>query len=533
MLKHPHWEAVAVKASAMIRNSPGVQKRYPLTSNLEAYLISQDTMTEYAASLASEMTTSVTCKFAYRNDMGSYIENDDILTPAYYKSRTPGVLTLLVKAGIRLGALLDALAMEYYDRKAVKERVLYDERIALAASRIGEQVPTPEPRPDSNPYTVLAIDCDPESLVEDDDTTAIDSISPQSSLVSSKPDTVKRSPKKKKALNESTDSPKAIVYEGVDLNWAILIRRKGQFVITDKRLVDSHKYTPMNVRGFNVRFDTTGEVKFYFDMTVFPDTMSEELAVRTILKLNGIILHETESIASYVKSTGISRDPEYLFAEPSGTERVRPGFTAAIHDEGSPEERMGQLELAKYVNGKLRAEQAQRQADIERRFRLEWSLRFQSIALYMESQLKAQRSQVVVLKNDRMKMFVLTSTLQRPADEGLRFNFIPFQAFGITDGEKGKTGVLIDPAIFDGYITPSIATTLQSIEQSNKSLSRKHARTRSTLEEELDDVCLLFYGTDRDRLSRKKVIVDFFVYPGDDLSRYLVFQWTIVPGTLY
>ncbi len=114
-----------------------------------------------------------------------------------------------------------------------------------------------------------------------------------------------------------------------------------------------------------------------------------------------------------------------------------------------------------------------------------------------------------------MTTSVTCSYLKRSPSEGVRFNYI-----------------LIDPALFDGILSPWILTSLASIEKSNRSLSRQHATTRPTLKEELEDVCLFFYGTDPRRASHLKVIAEFMVYPGDNLGRYFVFEWGLALGTL-
>ena len=38
---------------------------------------------------------------------------------------------------------------------------------------------------------------------------------------------------------------------------------------------------------------------------------------------------------------------------------------------------------------------------------------------------------------------------------------------------------------------------------------------------------MVFFGTDPDRMTKRKVVVELMVYPGDDMSNYLVFEWGI------
>jgi len=60
--------------------------------------------------------------------------------------------------------------------------------------------------------------------------------------------------------------------------------------------------------------------------------------------------------------------------------------------------------------------------------------------------------------------------------------------------------------------------------RSNRDLSVSHIGTRNALHDELVDLDLVFFGTDLERISRMKVAKYFFVYPGDEVSRFLVFK---------
>lgn len=522
----PHWEMIAAKAIKLFRASPQIKATYRLTSDLDAYVTSDESSTQFASMLASETSITTTCRFGYTDETGSYIENDAVLTPAYYKSRVAGVVTLLAKAGLRLAALLDALSTEYSRRKAEKEAIEYDERIAAAVARLLEPVVTPEPvTRDSNRFASLAIFFDPEAIVEDtDDVEDVGRVSPE---------TLPSTPSKRLKINSSkpkVSSADRTIFEGVDLAFLALIRRRGLYFVTDKRLVLSHKYMPFSFSELRFQLvNNTADVAFRFDHSVFPGNMSDELAVRSVLKLNGIKLGVEESISQYIVggnlSTSVERVSQLEFAKAKNAEQVRSGFIVVVSEQ-DPEARKSKIESVTSINAILKARHAERQEFLQAEFREKFAHIYSGLSSLMEARAREVRSQVVVVTHDRLKIFVLIETLKQPRGERLRFNYMPVQTMAKSDGGH-KAGILIDQRFFDGTLTHGLQEILQSVSKSNKALSRKHIKTRPTFADEIVDINMMFYGTDPDRMERRKVVAEFMVYPGDDLSRYLVFEWGI------
>ena len=507
VMKPPKWESIAQKIIDMLRKNPQIGEKYPLTSRIDAFLESRESAFEYAAFLASETATTVTCKYAYRDENGTFIENFSPLGPSYYKSKTPGVLTMLVKAGVRLAALLDAISTEYRGRKLIKKQIELEERIARKMAEQNETTLAPTIGPTSNRYAVLQIDFDPETIVMQEE-------NPESC-----PEVVCK-PKRFKPRPASPDI--LSICEGVDLSSIVLIRRRGEYIVTDKRLVVSHKYNPLKIIVFQMRFNSTGEVKFNFDMAAFPVTMSDNLAIRSVLKLKGMNIAVSDPIDDFISGGAIERESMYKLGQLRSAQVARPGFTVAVSpaEESQPELREARVKLTVNIMDSLKAEHASRKKELEEKYKTELFRKFDSIGRYMESELKARRGQIIFFEFGNIKMFTLIDTLRTP--DRLRFYFVPIRG-GLAD----RSGLLIDPAVFDGYFTEQVATVLKSVEKSNRALTKKHSKTRPTILKELSDLCMVFFGSDPDRMAKREIVVELMVYPGDDRSNYLVFEWGI------
>ena len=72
------------------------------------------TAMEFAAAIVSDTAVNVTCVHAYQSAPSEWIKTGDLLSPAYVESRGQVMLVQFMKAGVRLGQLLDTVAAEYY-----------------------------------------------------------------------------------------------------------------------------------------------------------------------------------------------------------------------------------------------------------------------------------------------------------------------------------------------------------------------------------------------------------------------------------
>ena len=91
----------------------GIVSKIPVPMNSLDY----KSMNDFAAAIASETTGQYTCKLAYRNENGQWIQYDDVLTKTYLDDRWKIVKRQYMVAGYRLALVLDLIA-ETFAQKA-------------------------------------------------------------------------------------------------------------------------------------------------------------------------------------------------------------------------------------------------------------------------------------------------------------------------------------------------------------------------------------------------------------------------------
>lgn len=258
-----------------------------------------------ASWMISETVTQLTCSSAYRNEIPDWIKGGESLTDAYMHSRTDVVKTQLMKAGIRLAQILDAVASNYY---------LQEHRLASQAIPMEVSSGTP------NKFDVLAIDfsLDIEEAVYElptlsDDEEAAPMALPETAgstepdiPIKSDPEDVdesmtaeekKREQNRKKRLRQKVNKRKQF---GVDIESLVLIKRDRKFYITYKHLVDSDSFEPRRFMIVMARFAGMSpdepSIPFLFDFAVFgfEDRPPDELFHAVFRKIAGQDSEETE-----------------------------------------------------------------------------------------------------------------------------------------------------------------------------------------------------------------------------------------------
>lgn len=238
--------------------------------------LSDSTALQSASWMLSETVTQHTCNSAYKNEHGRWIASHDTLSDEYLTSRTSVVYYQLMKSGIRLAQIMDAVANKYF---------FEEHRLASQAALLEKQSES------SNQFEVLELDffIDIEESVfelpiaEDAEETELLQIMSEPEKLDSKqseashnveiaisPEEKKREQNRKKKLRKKVNKRKMF---GIDVESLVLIKRNRKFYITYENLVVSDTFVPERFMIIEARFQGMAEsepsMPFYFDWEVF------------------------------------------------------------------------------------------------------------------------------------------------------------------------------------------------------------------------------------------------------------------------
>ena len=352
------WFGISGALLSKLRSDPARRKAMELTSvTVPSSLVT-------AVSMASETATTITCQWAYRNSFSDWIKSGDSLDDEYVHSRGEIMLEQFEKAGVRLAQLLEAVASAYH----AAERAAQPSPGAAGGAGAGSGSAAIA-SPNYFASLELPFEFDPEDyllMMDDEDSVSDDTVVDGSASVSSyavdelmttttttvEPGTTMTLSKeeKRQAENRKKRLRKKRV-DGVDLDALVLIKRRGTFFITYRKLVTSDTYMPMRTLLLSAKFatgtTTTSEIiHFYLDVTAFGDAApSMRLIQLMFYKLKGIVAPDlppaaAESVAPVETEVNIGIMPVPLsihlirFMFPPGL-KVRPPFASFF--ERAPE----------------------------------------------------------------------------------------------------------------------------------------------------------------------------------------------------
>jgi len=280
-----------------------------------------DNVEAFATSIATEVTTSLTCDSAYKDVTQAWIEPKHFqLNENYYRLRTVVVLKQLMRASVRLAQLMEAIATRYYET----ERAL---------NPVAETTTTVSPAPRStNRYAILALEFDVDDHLyeygqtddeEIDSEDADDSVAETASVASSstastlskherrelkkqRAKELKKAEKKRAKNKQRRDRKKreSKFVDGVDLNSLVLIRRDVRLFITAKSRVTSKTFLPNRHIIVFVKFANQGAndepIGFLLDANVFPEkAYTAGFLLRMFNALKGV---EDDASTEYAES---------------------------------------------------------------------------------------------------------------------------------------------------------------------------------------------------------------------------------------
>jgi hypothetical protein len=263
--------------------------------NMTQILSSEENITKYVASLASETATTVTCNAGYRDADGHWISGrGGVIDGAYFSARQPVLIVQLLKAAVRLGILIEGIS-ERMSTLRMAEKVKRRVELFSSISTLGPSASIET----SNPFGELYIEFDPDSVDERETWVAV----PLPKKTVTVGLTVNETKEVEEAIIASETEKNSFVFSEIDISQIRLHVHEGRKIVTNLSL-KVYLQTVSRVRIVPVK-TVTGEgairtTFFEFDGVLFPEIIPEEVIIRSILKISGV--DPRIDIADYVGS---------------------------------------------------------------------------------------------------------------------------------------------------------------------------------------------------------------------------------------
>ena len=257
---------------------------------------SEDQVLSWASTIARETVRSHTCRSAYKNEFGVWIERGFSLSDEYVATRSRVVREQLMKAGVRLAGLLDSIADSFFaaeraaDSAAMLESIRGANAVPAAVNQFSELDFDFDLDVDDLVYEI-EVEEDEEENDSDDEleanlTTSAMPTGPVATTSTMSPEDKKRELARKKRMRAKVNKRKLF---GVDVESVVLIKRGRAYYLTDVKLVTSESFVPAMFSVVLVKFVNSDEpMPFLFDSNVFPAVPPIELVRAVFKKLKGL-----------------------------------------------------------------------------------------------------------------------------------------------------------------------------------------------------------------------------------------------------
>jgi hypothetical protein len=475
--------------------------------------------------MASETALQFTCEWAYQNERNEWIETDHSLTETYLSSRSEISMELLKMAGIRLAEILNNIGKLYATRKH-----------ELAEGRRAMKIGSESVAPTSNRYLVIEMSMIPDEHlfneeVDENDDEDLESIKVSPKLKEEEPvrkaETGKVSRSTKRKLRKKRAK---YMFEGVDLESVVLIKRRGKFVLTGAKLAKAAWFSYTSTVEVTVRFADGNEEVFAFDSTHFGfRRFSDALITAALMRiknvpLDSITLPETPLI------------PENPVSSIELTRHYIAPFEGQIEGKDNWQLIYSALPLAQIpepvvVLSKSAKEKAQqkRKKDLK-----DWEMILGHVPT--EGELSALRVQqnfndICFFRVGMVFLSIHRKNIEDPSRPMVKTNEFYFN-FLDENNEEVKATFLVDNDIVDGDLylwSNTIHLILQALEKNNETC-KPYFEKQPTLEKEFAEVTSLMYEKDYKRSTLISHIKYFTVYCLDAL-KYRKVHWSIHPAS--
>ena len=554
------WELSNALISQLGDGTSGVQHvAYKLQVEADDFA-NLEAATTLAARMASWTAEKFTCAVAYRDHENEWIQSGDGLDEKYLRSRTELAKELLKFAGVRLAQFINNIA------RLVQRRVFEQNEAGKGLNVFPKKAASMDPPVDRNRFLALDFDFDPEEYIFDESAkTCIDRVddekpevgkdeSHKTDVVPAKSEGVKISKTKKKKMRKAQAKR---VFEGVDLESVVLIKRCGSYIVTGAHLV-TPDYFPYAHERYQVRFTGSNDVTFLFDNGFFGiKGLSAAMIARSLMKIRNLpfdgITDSLESYLSQDKNQLVSSEPgenlKGLDCKDSAAvpclsfEKVNPTmarFDGEINignqiifsslGEGVFRAQLREAIAARAAVPPLSKAEQKKARQALRKAEEDWK----AVLGYVPS--KEELAQKRVLQNmdnicyiemGLLLLFLHKSTLADksiPMVEGILRRVIVVDR----DNRQHEKFLIVDGLILDGDVTETISSLLKDARQRNTKTCTAFFPKRASLLDEMRDLIRFLVGSDAKRAANITRIKYLHIYIGDGEPFHRI-QWSIRP----
>ena len=514
-------------SEALLNDLIDSKQSHPYLLNLELESVaSEEASRNVAASMATETAMHYTCPWAYQNENSQWIGKGHSLSEAYLSSRSEISMELLKMAGVRLAEILNNIGKLYATRKHDLEEG------KRAMKKDSESV-----LPTSNRYLVIDMSMIPDEHlfneeVDENGEEDLESMEVSPKLKEEKPERKAETGKVSRSTKRKLRKKRAkYMFEGVDLESVVLIKRRGKFVLTGAKLAKAAWFSYTSTVEVTVRFADGNEEVFAFDSTHFGfRRFSDALITAALMRiknvpLDSITLPETPPVPENNPVCSFERNRRYTAAfegEIIAKENCHVIYSAI------PFARIPEAVVVLSKSAKEKAQQ-KRKKDLK-----DWEMVLGHVPT--EGELSALRVQqnfndICFFRVGMVFLSIHRKNIEDPSRPMVKTNEFYFN-FLDENSEEVNATFLVDNDIVDGDLylwSNTIHLILQALEKNNETC-KPYFEKRPTLEKEFAEVTSLMYEKDYKRSTLISHIKYFTVYRLDAL-RYRKVHWSIHPAS--
>ena len=493
---------------------------YILNLQLED-VATEESATRLAAGMASRTARDFTCDIAYKNEQGGWIESEDSLSDAYTSSRSEAAMEMLKLAGIRLAEMLNVIARQYSVNK-------HEAESTRTSSPTGSNL-----LKGANPYEVLVLDFDfdpEEHLFVAEKSEGEKSEPVEAAEISSQEKKPNVSKSKKSRMRKKHQQSKTILFEGIDLESVVLIKRRGCYIVTGSALVmASPDYFPFHVDPVTVRFPSSlDEVVFLFDVAHFGRrNYSDEVVARALMKIGNL-----PPATDVIHKSGNDENLTPLLS----FKRVRPEV-APIDGEVVVNAKKVVLQLNSLVDDCTSMSAStcssltskNKEKKLRKKEKDDWMQILgyvPSAEEQVEMHINKNKDRICGVGYKNLFFYIHKDSMEdksTPLIKANKFNILGQEGSNV---EEPNSILLVDTLIYDGEFSSTFGDLLTLAGKANAESCRSSLRKRLSLSEELHDIHLFLFGTDRDRAKSFRR-VKHFVYQVAEQGTFSQVQWSI------